>query len=73
MTEDEISIKSEFETLEVIPRVLVLFGAPMGVNSISIQTSNMFGGGLINYIGAVNVMDELLGSVYTYETLGMFR
>lgn len=47
--------------LSAKPRVLALFGAPLGSpsQSISIAGSGLYAGSIVGYIGAVNVIDEL--------------
>lgn len=67
----ETAIKDKIQAMEKKPRVMILFGAPLGSasDSISVQTNGMFGGSLITYMGAVNVAVE----AYKSEKRGMFK
>lgn len=74
----ELLEKLDFEENEVkqkmselgSPRVMVLFGAPMGKaeESIMVETELMYGGSLVAYMGGVNVAT----TAYPNETRGMF-
>ncbi|MDE6551291.1 MAG: ABC transporter substrate-binding protein [Clostridia bacterium] len=67
----ERSIKDKIDAMENKPRVMILFGAPLGTasDSISVETNRMFGGSLITYMGATNVAVE----AYESEKRGMFK
>lgn len=67
----EDDIISQVKLLDYVPKVLVLFGAPMGSasDSISVQTNYMFGGSLIEYLGATNVGS----SAFPSDKRGMYK
>ena len=71
LEEREIAIKDKINAMANKPRVMILFGAPLGTasDSISVQTNGMFGGSLITYMGATNVAVE----AYKNEKRGMFK
>lgn len=71
LEEKEIAIKEKISAMEIKPRVMILFGAPLGnaSDSISVQTNGMFGGSLVTYMGATNIAVE----AYKEETRGMFK
>lgn len=67
----ETDIISQVQALEYTPKVLVLFGAPMGSasDSISVQTNYMFGGSIIDFLGGINVGS----SAYPNDKRGMYK
>lgn len=71
METGEDEIRDAIDAMERKPRVMVLFGAPLGTaaDSISVETDKMFGGSLVTYTGAINVTAE----AYPNETRGMFK
>jgi len=57
----ESAILERIVALENKPRVMVLFGAPLGTaeQSIQIAGNGLFVGSIVSYCGAVNVIEEL--------------
>jgi ABC-type Fe3+-hydroxamate transport system substrate-binding protein len=66
----EADALGKIAALPAKPRVMVLFGAPIGTaaQSISIATGGLYAGGIAAYAGAVNVADELYG-----DSFGMIK
>lgn len=69
LAEEEETVRRETLSLGS-PKVMVLFGAPMGKaeESIMVETELMYGGSLIAYMGGINVAT----AAYPNETRGMF-
>ncbi|MDR3292498.1 MAG: ABC transporter substrate-binding protein [Clostridiales bacterium] len=57
----EEAILARVNALNPKPRVMALFGAPLGTaaQSISIASSGMYAGSIVSYTGAINVIDGL--------------
>ncbi|MDR3262760.1 MAG: ABC transporter substrate-binding protein [Clostridiales bacterium] len=67
----EADILARVNALSPKPKVMALFGAPLGTasQSISIATGGMYAGSIVGYSGAVNVIDAL----YPNKEFGLIK